>query len=444
MPYKLFDYQIEYGINYLRRVNGRGALWWDMRLRKTLPVIRFFSQRKDARRKLIFGPYSVLPEWEEQLRNDDIKNIFPIYKVKTGKERTEFLKQLHNENSIGWFLVNCESPVHINIFCYGWDLIAADESTFLANPKAQITKQFLMNAKSKYFVALSGTPRSESELQYFVPLHIINREILGYSNFWEYRAARFQVIGHDFCMPVRHKLWLASRLNKFCSVLKREDVGMKKERVEISRYFELPSDARELYDRIEQDAMLWGDILKFAGQRWNMLRRICGGFNDSGTVIHWEKMRLLTGLLDGEFKGKRLVIWAWYKSEVEKIAAWLKCPFIHGEIDSMKRNDIRLRFNNGKYQYLVAEPACWRFGTSLKNVDAVIFYSRPLSNLTNTQVSARTEDLGTEDATLLVDLICKDSVEEDIIASLKAKESKEQLMERIRRGVQLRRNKIKV
>jgi len=223
-------------------------------------------------------------------------------------------------------------------------------------------------------------------------------------------------------MPIRHRAWLAKRLQANCSVLKRKDVNLQKEKIYETRYVKLKGSTWKKYRQIEKDAMLDDEVLKYAGQRWNAMRRLCS---------QTEKMTELEDLLNGELKNKRVIVYAWYIEEVKGISEKFSCPAIFGDIPTKRREAIRQAFQAGKLNLIALQPETVKFGACFSQADAAIFYSRPSSLLTNQQVEERTEDLSTSDSTLIVDLVARDTIEEDILLSIKNKEGRIAALERL-------------
>jgi len=414
----LRPYQIQ-GIQYLRDQNGCGVLFWDMRLGKTLTAIRFLSQRKDAKRILIVAPYSALSGWEEDLRRET-PFIESVFKFSPKQRNDEFLRTIKCQ---GWFLLNKETFLYCDFLQYSWDAVVCDE-TWLTNPRSKITKYFLNSPRPKYRIILSGTPAPESELQYFPQLHWINPDILGVRSYWDYRIRYFRPVGFDWIITLKGKKFLSSKLAQYCSVLKRNNVGLNKEVIYKERKVKLMESTRKRYLAIES-ALVDDKILKYAGERWTECRRVCSGK---------EKELELLSLIEGELKNERIIIWADYVEEVERIAGLLHCSFVHGGVSHINREDIKANFLKSQ-RILVAQPQCWKWGTNLSGVDIVIFFSMPQSLMTWQQVKERTVDLSIDQSLLIIMLIAECSIEEDILRSLYAKETREQQLDRIRRSV---------
>jgi SNF2 family DNA or RNA helicase len=414
------------GIQYLRRVNGCGCLFWEMRLGKTITTIRFLCQRADAKRILVVGPYSALAGWHDELLGEGKKDfIHSVYKIEPS-DRQRFMDV--TKRADGWFIVNKECHLYLNILSYQWDAIILDES-WIANPRAKVTKYFLEKTWSKYRILLTGTPAPETELQYYSQLTWVNRNILNMKSFWDYRIRHFRPEGFDWRMTVRGRQFLANAIARNCSVLKRKDVNLQKEKIFKKWLIELSPKTRKRYADAEM-ALLDDEILKFAGQRWNMLRRLCSGP---------EKETELIALVKGELKKDKIIIWCNYVEEVERIAQNFDGAFIHGGVKQSDREWSRGEFLHGDCRVLVAQPECWKFGTNLSGVDTVIFFSLPSALMTWQQVCERTVDLTSDKSLYIISFLAGDTVEEKILEGLYAKEDSQKTLERIRRSIIARR-----
>jgi hypothetical protein len=423
---RLRDYQIKFGLEYLRRVNGCGVLGWEMRLGKTLTVIRFLSQRKDARRILVVAPYSALEGWVDDLQKEK-QLIFKAFREEPNYRETYFN---NIQNMVGWFLINKECHLYLDILSYQWDAVVCDE-TWLANPRSKVTKYFLDNTQPKYRILLSGTLAPESELQYWSQLTWVNPEILEHRSYWDFRIRYFRPINYDWQMTLRGKQYLASRLAKYVSVLKRADVDMEKKHIYEKRIIQLSKSSSKKYHEIEM-GMLDGEVLKFAGERWNEMRRICS--------LKEKEIELLS-LLQGELKNEKTMVWCDYVEEVDRVAALLDCDCVHGGVSMLKREKAKKNFL-GKGLRLVAQPQCWKWGTNLSGCDTIIFFSLPQALMTWQQVQERTVNLLSRQSLLIIILEAENTIETDIYESLREKEGRTKQLERFRRAIIQRRKNV--
>jgi SNF2 family DNA or RNA helicase len=134
-----------------------------------------------------------------------------------------------------------------------------------------------------------------------------------------------------------------------------------------------------------------------------------------------------------ELIGQQLIIWCSYLHELDAVWAYLggSTKIINGSIPPALRAQLVSDFQKGVIQNLVIQPETMKYGSKLTAADCMIYFSSPLSGLTRQQTEDRTIDVDVTDSTLIIDLITKDTVDEDIYLSLIKKESQAQMMQRI-------------
>jgi len=421
----LRNYQVE-GVNYLSQRGGCGALFWEMRLGKSLTALTYIKSIR-AQRILVVTTYSTIYGWLEEINAEsDYHVYFPQGTTPARNFQFELLK-----NKPGFFFVNKEAHLFFNYLKYDWDAIILDEC-FINNPSSKITQYLLEHAsRIPIRIILTGTPADETEEGYWAIFRFIDKRIMPI-NFWQFRFKYFKVdqSGYGREITSEGRTLLSGMLKKYCSNLTLKDVNLQNTIISKSFMIQLSKETYKTIKTIEKDAMIGDDILKFAGQRWVNIRQLC-----SGT----EKLKFLKDLMETKFKGKRIVIWAWYVEEVIAISKILNCKCVYGKVGTDARNYFRLQFNRGILNTLVAEPACWKYGTRLENVDVVIFFSLPASLTTYKQTLARCVDVMAEKGSYIVYLTAANTLESDIYQSLQNKENRVQMLDRLRRGICSRR-----
>jgi hypothetical protein len=431
---KLRPYQID-ALHYLRS-HRHGALFMEMRLGKTLSLIRHIKQLPNINRVLIVAPYSALDGWQEELNTEGIDS-YTLFGNR--KERLDCLALFDSDLVVNpsYFLINKEGFLSIpEIARSVWDVVILDESTFIKTPwhhskgklKSKTTFFFCNNFRNvKHRFILTGTPDPEGELDYFCQLLFLDPSILGFKNYWEFRLKCFAQFGYDWQIKPQDRQWLPQRLATSCFFLKRKEVNLGGETIIENRMIELPKEQQAVYDKLEEDFILeYQNIQRqtmFAGAKYTLMRQLCGGFAD-GQMVSDHKILVLQELLDGELKGQQIVIWAWYVNEVKYIAKLLKCPFICGDVKPGDREIIRKGFQKGISKYIVVQPEVWKFGTTLSAAETMIYYSLPEGYLTYQQSKDRALDLEKQNSILLINLLVKNTVDVDGWDSLLRKEDK--------------------
>jgi SNF2 family DNA or RNA helicase len=414
---QLRNYQIK-AVQYLRRNNG-GALFMDMRLGKIKCTVGFLRMRKGIKRVLIVAPYSAFDGWKEECPN--------ITDISIHGERSNY------EFQSGWYIINKEGFLQNHFLLFRWDALVIDES-FITNPRAKVTKYFLnFSSHTPVRILLSGTPDPESDLQYYPQLSFLFPGVFGVKNFWEYRSKYCipDYAGYNWKLTNKGKYALGKVLAEKCFVLTCKDVNLYPSPQYIKRAIYLSNP--KIYSEAEKHCLDDLDnILKYAGQKWNYLRRLCS---------QSEKEEELLYLLNGELRKKQVVIWCVYIEEILRLSKLLKCPCIYGSVSQGKRYMLRHNFNAGKYRLIVVQPDTVKFGSDFSAADTEIYFSTPQSLMSRKQSEKRIINLKRKYPVLIIDLIAKNTIEEDILESLRYKENRKEQIERIRRGILRRVNR---
>jgi SNF2 family DNA or RNA helicase len=335
-----------------------------------------------------------------------------------------------------WLLTNKESHLSLNLPNENdIDCLILDESTFIKNPKSDVSKFYTKHYKNiKYKIILSGTPAPESEMDYFQQIYFLDPDMLGYKDYWNYRQYACYQAGYDYLIKTEEKTKLLNTLSKQCSYLKRQDVSLGGEKIYERVTCSFNKDTKKAYDTLERDFMVETSTISiktmFAGAKFSALRQLCGGFAN-GNLVSSHKTKTLFQLLNTSLKEQQVVIWAQFLNEIEWISRMLFAPVICGQVPQKERSSIREQFQKGKIRYIVAQPECWKYGVTLSAAETMIYYSAPCSALTRQQSEDRTLDIQKNNSCLIIDLVTKNTVEEDILFSLQKKENQDLLIRSI-------------
>lgn len=204
---------------------------------------------------------------------------------------------------------------------------------------------------------------------------------------------------------------------------------MEKAKVFEKRFLEFPKDIRKIYDKTEKEMILEcpGYVVstKWITSAWNWLRQLCGGFAQARRI--WDgKMTELLELAKGELRNEKIVVWCCYNQEVVMLNDILN----KNKIPSMKmtgadhmdsRATILHSFSKGKTRVLVLQQAVAQTGMDLSAADTAIYYSSPPGQMARLQTEDRILSLRKKNPLLYIDLVVKDSVDEDVMEILKGK-----------------------
>lgn len=443
---------------YTTLTRSHNALFLSMRLGKTLITIRSIVARlPQLKRVLIVAPYSAFPAWHDELLREQFTEDDIILLTGEGaKRKRKFSNAL--ESSAKWFILNTEGWRSIpEIASVGWQVVVFDESYSLQSPPhvSKITKTdctskfFTRNFRSvPYKYILTGTPAPESELNYFMQLLFLDRSILHEDNYWKFRTRYFiQYAPHQYSISERGKKFLTERLSTCACFLSRKDVSLGGEKIYERRAIEVDRETRRIYDNIWENFVVEvnnkiRDVTEIGGVRFQWARRLLGGYvtrqvderEDFEYIFH-NKLDEVNTLLNGELHGQQVILWADFTKEIDLLVQYMrtsrkKADFIDGRVEPQRRDEIEREFRIGNLQYLICQPQASQYSRDFSTADVEIFYSSPLSLKTRLQAEDRLISSKTN-SVLIIDLVCSDTIEEDIITSLHKKETKQEMIKRI-------------
>lgn len=413
------------------------ALFVEMRLGKTLVTLRRIAQYapRDGRtlRALVVAPGSALESWRAEadgegwtiwdLRGTSARRLAGLMDLfATGGER-----RLALLNKEGWVAL----PEVASSWAR-WDAVIADESTFLKSPTAKVTKFFLRHFRDvPHRWILTGTPCPESEADYFCQLAFLRGGAFGFRRFWDFRQHYMEPALYGWELKPGAPDHLRRVVGKTCAVLRRKDVGLDSVKVRERRVLDLPAALRRDYDKIESEMRLGDWSTKWAVGKWQKLRLLCAGLLD-GRSVWTGKADALVELLRGELARDQVVVWSSYNDEVHNtrdalIRASISVLTWTGETDPLDREKVRRVFQEKRVRVLVLQQATVQTGCDLSAADTAIYLSSPPGQMARRQTEDRILRVGKSGALLYVDLVVRDSVDEDVLALLDEKVARSEL-----------------
>jgi len=392
-----------------------------MRLGKTLPIIRFLKRR--ASRILVVAPSTVLLVWKEQLEEDG--ESCKIY-----DEDTVLRNQLL-ETPEKWCLLNKESHLYIpKLTTIKWDAIIIDESTFIKNPKAQVTKFFLKHFQSVHYkFLLSGTPAPEGRLDYITQLLFLGEEVGGCDSYWSFIHNYTKAIGPGKFITREGNKRIDKALANRVFFMTRKEAGIVEEKIREVRYVKLSTGMQKVYSRLEQDFILEYDgtkkYLNWLIQQFAYMRSVCNGIVE-GRVTDIPKIMELVYLMKTELKDEPVVVWGCFNPQLEASHSMLNKKGIKSAIltgnHSKKKHAVALQdFRSGKAQVLHCQVKLGMMGLPLDRADTAVYYNQPLPYLENEQSEDRIVHTDKKTPLLYIYLLAQDTVEQKVYRNITKK-----------------------
>lgn len=429
--HKLMPHQ-RHIVAYLReraRVKKGGALFVEMRLGKTLSMIRFLKTQKG--RKLIVAPLTVLSTWEEQLRGDGVYSILNL----GGKTKQKKVQELE-QSTAKWILLNYESmkSVKIHSFLSENDAIVLDESIAIASPATAISK-YLMNRR--YFpqwrkYCLSGLPAPENSMQYFNQVVFTQGSLLHTDNFYTFRSKFYDQDGYGWVPKPFTEKAICEETDKRCFVLTRNDEGLGSKKIYKKMYIPLASEQKRVYNEmLHTFALEDGDVsTNYITTQILYLARIAGGNHPTEQDVWYslKKMGVVAELLRTGFKGEQALLWCRFRAEANKLHSYLqgKLPearigLITGETPREVRIAARDAFMRGELDYMVMTISTSKRGLDFSAANVAIYYSNEYSSDARGQSEDRVIHPKKQEPCYVVDLLTENTIDGDVLEILQDK-----------------------
>jgi SNF2 family DNA or RNA helicase len=386
---------------------------------KTMPCIRRIQMYPDFARALIVAPNSALGTWEDELYLEGEDDV--VYLQGTRRQRLELLQEDHR-----WCLINKEGWLALpEIADVDWDVVVLDESTFIRNPKAKVTRFFLVNFRNvPHRWLLTGLPNPTGPLDYWCQLAFLDGGAFGCRSYWQFRAKYFlhNEAGYDWEPDQGVEKQIDRVVGRRAFVMQRRDAGIFMKKVRERRRLEFPADLHKAYRTAERDFVLElnGETRQttlYSMVRWQWMRQMCGGYVERELV--WPgKINELKELLVNELGAEQVVVWFTYNHELygaaERLGRDVVVRTMTGATPvTQRRQDIR-DFDKGLFRVFLIQMGCAQSGMKLSAADTAIYYSTLASLEARAQSEDRVLQIGKESPILILDLVVKGTVDEDM------------------------------
>jgi SNF2 family DNA or RNA helicase len=436
---KPFDHQLK--AMKIATTLDHSALLMEQGTGKTLAAIGTVVYRYlkgQVKRVLVIAPKSVLPEWARQIKeHTDLP-----YKAAAldGKKKKETLDNWEDGEGINIISINYESTWRLTEELINWkpDMIICDESQKIKNARSEQSKAIHKIAQAaKYRMILTGTPVSQTPLDFFSQYKFLDPQVFGYSypKFRDRYAimggyGNYQVVGYQ------NEEELAEKAHSIAYRVTKEEAVDLPEAVDQTLYVDLEPKAQKLYDEMAEEA-----ILKLAEEesvtapivltQLLRLQQITGGFLKSDETeelyqVSNSKLSLLKETVEDLIEaGKKLVIFARFVPEVESISNFLKELGVNHRTLTGKTKDrgeaINSFQNNPDCKVFIAQISTGGVGITLTAADTAIFYSLNFSLNDYEQAKARIHRIGQTKKVTYIHLVARHTVDEEVTERLRSK-----------------------
>jgi SNF2 family DNA or RNA helicase len=325
--------------------------------------------------------------------------------------------------------------------------ICVDESTSIKTHDSVRTKQVIaLGKRCAYRRILTGTPMTQDLFDIYSQIEFLGSHILGFSNFYTFRA-RYGVFETQYCGPGRsfqkvvgfkNQEELLQKIAPYTSRLKKTECIDLPPKVYLRREVELTSDQARAYKQMKAEglAMLENKELATAATAMEViirLRQICCGFvkTEEGGIVPLPQNRVKELLRVIEESSGKVIIWCAFKEDVRLVVESLRHEFgeesvvhYYGDTSDEDRQLALTRFcdPNDGCRFFVGTAKTGGKSLTLVIADLVIYYSNDYSLEGRLQSEDRAHRIGQTKTVTYVDLIAKETVDEEVLGILQGKE----------------------
>jgi len=418
------------------------AYLMDMGTGKTITTIALIGamyQMERIKKVLVVCPKSIVGVWEEEFRRfSDVRYALTVLDGTMAKKKEAF--GYMTGTALQVIVVNYESCWRLDKEIEKWqpDMIVCDESSKIKNPQtAQSKALHKMGQKSKINVILTGTPVTNNPLDFFSQYKFLDERILG-TSFYLFRN-RYATMGgyqNHQIVGYNHLPELVSKVHSKAFRIKIEDAVDLPPFIDEVRIIRLEPRAQAIYNDITQDcyARLSSDADVTVRNVLTQLLRLSqctGGYirdDDTGQALEVSRAKIeaLEDIVDSCLEeGKKVVVFARFVPEIEAITAMLekkniKYSLIYGATED-RAEQVKQFQEDADVKVFVGQLQTTGMGLTLTAAHVAVFYSLDFSYANYEQSRARIHRIGQKEKCLYIHLVCKGTVDEQIMNALKHK-----------------------
>lgn len=415
-----------------------GCLADDMGLGKTLQTITFLQHvcnKYKHETHLVVCPTSLLYNWENELKKFAPQLSYYIY-YKPDKAFDENVFKQYDIVITTYGRVRNDIE-QLEQFRFGY--IVCDESHVIKNPAAQLSKA-IVRLQSRNRMVLSGTPVQNNTFDLYTQMNFINPGLLGNREFFK----------TEFSQPIdkRGDKEKSTQLKKliYPFLLRRTKEQVAKDlpaKTEITLWCEMGEEQRKVYDtlkdhyrenllqRIEKDGM--GSSAVYILEGLTKLRQACNApqllkdYKDA--TKESVKLQELLSELEENTGNHKVLIFSQFTGMLQLIADAMQehhIPYYYldGGTKAEQRQQLVERFQTtDEAKVFLISLKAGGVGLTLTAADYVYLIDPWWNPAAEQQAIDRTHRIGQQQKVFAYKMICRDTVEEKILALQQRKRS---------------------
>ena len=406
----------------------------------SIGIAGYLYLQKEINKLLIVAPLSITKVWEEEFAK--FADFEYQAKVLEGssKKKNEELKNLFG-NKLQVAIINYESCWRMEKEIADWkpDMIICDESSKIKNPQAKQSKALHRLGKiSKHNIILTGTPVTNTPLDFFSQYKFLDENIFG-GSYYSFRA-RYAVMGgygNHQVVGYKNLQELTEKAHKIAFRITKKEALDLPEQVDTTRYVELEPTSRTIYNQVERESyaeLEQGEIItRNVLTKLLRLSQITGGYitneyTNMAEQISSAKINALEEIVDECIDAnKKLVVFARFIPEIDAITKMLnkrkiKYALIRGDVKD-RAGEVDKFQNDKETKIFIGQLQTAGMGLTLTASDTAVFYSLSYNFADYEQAKARIHRIGQKNTCTYIHLIAKNTIDEKVMEALSKKKN---------------------
>lgn len=406
---------------------------------------------------LVVAPNGVHAQWLEEAMPAHWTAAAPycglIYTRKAPKQfESDFKRLLEYREGLAVFTINHDGLLtkraadFVDRFCLAFGkrvIMWFDESHRIKNHQSLLTKAVCEYRNITFARGImTGTPRPKTQADLFSQYKFLDEKIIGYRYITTFKS-RYCILGGFDGREVVGSInddELAAKIAPYTYRVSDEDLGL--ERPTYENYpFAMGAEQSKAYKTFRDNFLLElrrGNVTAAnGGVALLRLQQISCGFTETedGARVKFENPRLaaLKSVLAQFDDATKVIIWARFHYDIESICDALgdECVAYYGPASAVARATAKDKFLHASAtRYFVASAGA--AGTGLDGLQRVcrhaIYYSNSFNAVHRWQSEGRTQRIGMIGPNVFTDLVCRGSVDAQLLRVLRTRRSASDLM----------------
>ena len=418
------------------------ALFLDCGLGKTITTLTAINELMydsfEISKVLIIAPLRVAQStWKEEIEKWDHLNLLR-YSIVVGdeKERLKALKQnsdiyIINRENVDWLVT--KSGIDFN-----FDMLVIDElSSFKSNTSKRFKSLLKIRPYFERVVGLTGTPSSNGLMDLWAEFRVLDlgerlgRYITHYRNEYFLPDKRNGAVIFSYKPQPNAEERIYRRLADMTISMKSTEYLKMPELILNELEINLDEEDQIKYKKFKKEMVMTIqekeiDAINAASLSNKLIQLANGSIYDEDKKfyeVHNKKLDKLEEIIESA-NGKPVLVAYWFKADKERIEKRFK-------VREIKTADDIKQWNKGMIDLALIHPASAGHGLNLQSGGStLVWFSLTWSLELYQQTNARLYRQGQKDTVVIHHLITKNTIDEDIMKSLKRKDKTQEALMR--------------